>query len=53
MEFRVPGVDPFQEVDVRIVSDPESALTGIRFWHNDRLISAQQIRTGALPIVRF
>jgi len=53
IEFRVPGVDPHEKVQVRIVPGPEEGLTEIRFWHNAKLVSTQKIKTTDLPIVRF
>jgi hypothetical protein len=53
MEFRVPGVNPHETVDLKMVPDPETGLTDIRFWHNGRLVSTQKIKTSDLPIVRF
>jgi hypothetical protein len=52
-EFRVPGVDPFEKVDLKIVPDLESGLAEIRFWHNGRLVSTQKLKTSDLAIVRF
>jgi hypothetical protein len=53
IEFRVPGVDPYQKVDLRIVPDPENGLAEVRFWHNGSLVSIQKIKIGELSIVRF
>jgi hypothetical protein len=53
IEFRVPGVDPYQKVDLRMVPDPETGLTEIRFWHNGKLVSTQKVQTSALKGIRF
>jgi hypothetical protein len=53
IEFRVPGVDPYEKVDLRMVPDPETGLTEIRFWHNGKLVSTQKIKTVSLRGVRF
>ena len=53
IEFRVPGVDPREKVDIRIVPGPENGLAEIRFWHNGRLMSTQKIKASDLAIVRF
>jgi hypothetical protein len=52
-EFRVPGVDPFKKVDLKIVPDAENGLTEIRFWHDGRLMSTQKLKTSDLAMVRF
>jgi hypothetical protein len=53
IEFRVPGVDPHEKVDLRMVPDEETGLTEIRFWHNGRLVSMQKVKTSHLTPVRF
>jgi hypothetical protein len=53
MEIRVPGVDPYEKVDLRLVPDAETGLTEIRFWHAGKLVSTQKVRTSDLNIVRF
>jgi hypothetical protein len=53
IEFRVPGVDPYEKIDLRMVPDDETGLTEIRFWHNGRLVSTQKVRTVSLNRVRF
>lgn len=52
-EFRVPGVDPHEKVDLKIVPDEEAGLAEIRFWHNARLVSTQKIKISDLIRVRF
>jgi hypothetical protein len=52
-EFRVPGVDPYEKVDLRMVPDDETGLTEIRFWHNGKLVSTQKVQTTVLNRVRF
>jgi hypothetical protein len=52
-EFRVPGVDPYEKVDLKIIPDTESGLAEIRFWHNGRLMSTQKIKTSDPARVRF
>lgn len=53
IEFRVPGVDPYEKVDLKIVPDQEAGLTEIRFWHNGKLVSTQKVQTASLNRVRF
>lgn len=53
IELRVPGVDPYEKVDLRMVPDHEVGLTEIRFWHNGKLMSTQKIKTSDLIRVRF
>ncbi len=53
IELRVPGVDPYEKIDLRMVPDQETGLTEIRFWHNGRLLSTQKVKTSHLTRVRF
>jgi hypothetical protein len=53
IEFRVPGVDPYEKVDLKIVPDIESGLAEIRFWHGGKLVSTQKLKISDLTIVRF
>jgi hypothetical protein len=53
IELRVPGVDPHEKVDLRMIPDSEKGLTEIRFWHNGKLVSTQKIKTSSLIPVRF
>lgn len=53
IEFRVPGVDPHEKVDLRMIPDQETGLTEIRFWHSGKLLSVQKIKTSDLTRVRF
>lgn len=53
IEFRVPGVDPHEKVDLKIVPDVESGLAEIRFWHKGKLMGIQKLKMSDLAIVRF
>jgi len=53
VELKVPGVDPYKPVDLRMVPNPETGLTEIRFWHNGKLVSTQKVQTYALKGMRF
>ena len=53
IDLKVPGVDPYKPVDLRMAPDPETGLTEIRFWHNGKLVSTQKVQTSALKGMRF
>jgi hypothetical protein len=53
IEFRVPGVDPHEKIDLKMVPDQETGLTEIRFWHSGKLMSTQKIKTSDPARVRF
>jgi hypothetical protein len=53
LEFRVLGANQHETVNLKMVPDPETGLTDIRFWHNGRLVSTQKIKTSDLSIVWF
>lgn len=53
IELKVPGVDPYEKVDLRMIPDEETGLTEIRFWYNKKLIGTQRIKTSELKRVYF
>ncbi len=53
IELRVPGVDPYEKVELRMIPDEETGLTEIRFWYNKKLIGTQRIKTSDLKRVYF
>ena len=34
VELRVPGADPYQRIELRMIPDEKTNLTEIRFWHS-------------------
>jgi hypothetical protein len=53
MELKVPGVNPYEKVQIRMIPDEETGLTEIRFWHNDKLVGTQKIKNTLLKRVHF
>lgn len=51
LKMKVSGVMPRQEVELRCHPDLATGLTEVRFWHNKRFVSAQQIKTEELGVV--
>ena len=45
IELRVPGVDPYEKVELRMIPDKETGLTEIRFWHKGKLLGTQKIKS--------
>jgi hypothetical protein len=53
MELRVPGVNPYEKVELRMVPDEETGLTDIRIWDKGKLVVTQRIRSADLKRVLF
>jgi hypothetical protein len=53
MELKVPGVNPYEKVELRMVPNEETGLTDIRFWHKGKLIVTQRIRNTDLKRILF
>ncbi len=53
LELRVPGVDPREKIELRMVPADGGELTEIRFWHKGRLTGIQKVKTADLKTVRF
>ncbi len=51
IELRVPGVDPYRTVELRMVPDEVTHLTEIRFWYNGKLMGTQKVKTADLKIL--
>lgn len=51
--FDVPGVNPGQEVQVRIRPEPSSGQAEVRIWHQDKLTATKAILLKDLPQVQF
>jgi len=45
IELRVPGVDPYEKVELGMIPDKETGLTEIRFWHKGKLLGTQKIKS--------
>ena len=53
LELKVPGVDPYQKVELRMAPDEDANLTEIRFWHSGKLAGIQRVKTTALKTLNF
>lgn len=53
MELKVPGVNPFEKIELRMVPDEKTGLTDIRFWHKGKLLGTQKIKNTMLKRVHF
>lgn len=51
IELKVPGVNPHEKVELRMVSDEETGLTEIRFWHKGRLVGTQKVKSAELKSI--
>lgn len=48
IELKVPGIDPYEKVELRMVPDEDTGLTEIRFWHEEKLRDVQKIKISDL-----
>lgn len=53
LELKVPGVDPYEQVELRMVPDKETGLTEIRFWHGIKFIGIQRVKSTDLKKMNF
>jgi hypothetical protein len=53
LELRVPSAPLHERIQLRILPDKESGLTGIRFWHEDDLLGIQKVKNSDLNLVKF
>jgi len=53
MELKVPGVNPYEKVELRMVPDEKTGLTDIRFWYKGKLLGTQKIKNTMLKRVHF
>jgi hypothetical protein len=53
IELKVPGVDPYEKVELRMVPDEETGLTEIRFWQKNRLVGTQKVKSTELKGIHF
>ena len=53
--FKLSGVLPRHEVELRMYPDQKSGLTEIRFWNKDSndFVGAVKVKNEELPVVRF
>jgi hypothetical protein len=53
MELKVPGVNPYEKVKLRMIPDEGTGLAEIRFWYKDNLVGTQKIKNTLLKRVHF
>ena len=53
IELKVPGVDPYEKVELRMIPDEETGLTEIRFWHKGKLVGTQKVKSNDLKRVHL
>jgi hypothetical protein len=53
MELKVPGVNPHEKVELRMVPDEETGITEIRFWYHSKLVRTQKIKNTLLKRAHF
>ena len=44
LELRVPKAPLHERIQLRIVPDKESALSEVKFWHEDELLGIQKLK---------
>jgi transposase len=52
-EFRLSGVRPRDEVELRFYPDEKTGLAEVRFWHQDTFLGSQRVRNTDYSIVQF
>lgn len=53
VELKVPGINPHEKVELRMIPEEETGLTEIRFWHKDKLVGTQKIKNTLLKRIHF
>lgn len=53
LELKVPGVDPYEQVELRMVPDKEAGLIEIRFWYRGKFIGIQRVKSTDLKKMNF
>jgi hypothetical protein len=53
IEFKIPGVNPFDEVALHITPDDTRDIAVIRCWHHQTLVTTQTIKLELLNRVQF
>jgi hypothetical protein len=53
IELRVPGVDPYEKVELRMIPDEDTGLTEIRFWYKGKLVGTQKLKSKYLKRVHL
>jgi len=53
LELKVPCGPLHESIQLRIVTDKESGLSEVRFWHEDELLGIQKVKNSDLNLVQF
>jgi len=53
IELKVPGVNPHEKVELRMIPDKKTGLTEIRFWHKDKLVGTQKVKNTELKSIHL
>lgn len=53
LELKVPGVDPYEQVELRMVPDKETGLIEIRLWYRGKFIGIQRVKSTDLKKMNF
>jgi len=53
LELKVPSAPLHESIQLRIVSDRESGLSEVRFWHKGELLGIQKFRNSEFNLVHF
>jgi len=53
LEFKLSGVSVRDVIQLRIVSNKETAMAEIRFWFKNELIGIQNVRLQDIKLVHF
>lgn len=53
IELKVPGVNPHEKVELRMIPDKETGLTEIRFWHKGKLVGTQKVKNTELKSIHL
>lgn len=53
LEMKVSGVEPRQEVELRLYPDVKHGITEVRFWWRGRFMGSQRVKNDDIPIVHL
>jgi len=53
LELKVPSAPLHERIQLRIVTDRESGLSEVRFWHEDEFLGSQKVKNSDLNLVQF
>jgi len=53
LELKVHGAPLHERIQLRIVTDKESGVSEVRFWHRDNFLGIQKVKNSELNLVHF